>query len=347
MQPLEAIDIRFKVDTTINKEDICFYSVLQEPFSVHGLIYENGQFRRMPEAVAQTVSPGVHWLHSNTSGGRVRFKTNSPYIAISTKMAQVGKMDHFALTGSAGFDLFWNGKFHSTFRPPYEMEDGYQSLLDLHDSQMKDIEINFPLYSQVCELYIGLQKDAVVEAHKPYNIQKPVVFYGSSITQGGCASRPGNSYPNILSRWFDFDFVNLGFSGNGKGEQAMVDYMAGLDMSMFIMDYDHNSPSVEHLQETHPNMYKAIRAAHPQIPIVMMSAISSPWSLKRHYDRRDVIRKTYEDAVAAGDTNVYFWDGTENFAPYADYGTVEGDHPNDCGFHGMATSLSKLLKEIL
>lgn len=351
MQPLESIDIRFKVNTSIDKDDICFYSVLQKPFSIHGLIYENGQFRRMPEAVAKTVSPGVHWLHTNTSGGRVRFRTNSPYIAISTKMKNVGKMDHFALTGSAGFDLFYGEhnhlKFHSTFRPPYDMTDGYQSLLDLNDTSMKEIEINFPLYSEVCELYIGLQKDAAVEEATPYKMQKPVVFYGNSVTQGGCASRPGNSYPNILSRWFDFDFVNLGFSGNGKGEQAMVDYMAGLDMGMFIMDYDHNSPSVEHLQETHPNMYKAIRKAHPEIPIIMMSAISSPWSLKRHYERRDVIRKTYEDAVALGDKNVYFWDGTDNFAPYTDYGTVEGDHPNDCGFFGIAKSLSQLIKEII
>ena len=118
MQPLEAIDVRFKVNTNINKTDICFYSVLQPPFSIHGLIYENDKFRRMPEAIAEAVSPGVHWLHSNTSGGRVRFKTNSPYIAISAKMTQVGKMDHFALTGSAGFDLFLDGKFHSAFRPP-------------------------------------------------------------------------------------------------------------------------------------------------------------------------------------------------------------------------------------
>ena len=347
MQPLESIDIRFKVNNSIPKDDICFYSVLQAPFSIHGLIYENGRFRRMPESIAESVSSGVHWLHSNTSGGRVRFKTNSPYIAISTKMERVGKMDHFALTGSAGFDLFLDGKFHSTFRPPYNIEDGFQSLLELSDSKVKDVEINFPLYSGVCELYIGLQKDATVAEHTPYKTKKPVVFYGNSVTQGGCASRPGNAYPNILSRWFDFDFINLGFSGNGKGEQAMVDYMAGLDMGMFIMDYDHNSPSVEHLQETHPNMYRSIRAAHPDIPIIMMSAISAPWSLKRHYDRRDVIRKTYDDAVANGDQNVYFWDGTECFAPYADYGTVEGDHPNDYGFYGIAEALSQIIKNII
>jgi len=94
-------------------------------------------------------------------------------------------------------------------------------------------------------------------------------------------------------------------------------------------------------------MYKAIRMTHPEIPIIMMSAISSPGSVKRHYDRRDVIRKTYEDAVAAGDKNVYSGTVPKNFAPYADYGTVESCHPNNCGFYGIAESLSKVFYNIL
>ena len=347
MQPLESIDINFKVETNIEKNDICFYTALQHPFSIHGLIHENGQFRRMPEAVAKTVSPGVHYLHSNTAGGRIRFKTDSQYIAISAKMQRVGKMDHFALTGSAGFDLYEDGHFFSTFRPPYTMEDGFQSLLDFPNKKMREIEINFPLYSEVCELYIGLQKDASVDSPTPYKWNKPVVFYGNSVTQGGCASRPGNAYPAILSRWHNFDYINLGFSGNGKGEQEMVDYISGIDMSMFVMDYDHNSPDVEHLQITHPNMYNAVRTSHPNIPIIMMTAISSTWVLPRHFERRDVIYKTYIDALNNGDKNVYFWDGTKGFAPYADYGTVEGSHPNDMGFHGIAKSLSDLIKQIV
>ena len=347
MQPLERIDINFKVNSNIEKNDICFYSVLQHPFSIHGLTYEDGLFRRMPEAIAKATSPGVHYLHTNTSGGRVRFKTDSRYIAISTKLHNIGKMDHFALTGSAGFDLYADSKFVTSFRPPFEVTDHYQSIHEFQDTSTREITINFPLYSGVYELYIGLQNDADVQSPTPYSIQKPVIFYGNSVTQGGCASRPGNSYPNILSRWFNFDYVNLGFSGNGKGEQAIVDYMANMEMSMFIMDYDHNSPDVEHLQKTHPAMYHAIRSTHPNIPIIMMTAISSPWVLPYHYKRRDVIYKTYREAIDSGDKNVYFWDGTEGFAPYADYGTVEGSHPNDLGFHGIAEALSQIIKKII
>ena len=80
-----------------------------------------------------------------------------------------------------------------------------------------------------------------------YRIKKPVVYYGSSITQGGCASKPGSSYESILSRRFDCDYINLGFSGTAKGEDEIVDYIKGLEMSVFVMDYDHNAPTTEHL----------------------------------------------------------------------------------------------------
>ena len=106
MKKLDEIDQNFKIETKINKPDIKFYSVLENPFKIYGLIYENNKFRRMPEKIAKTVSEGVTYLHTNTAGGRVRFKTDSSYIAIFAKMSNIGKMDHFALTGSSGFDMY-------------------------------------------------------------------------------------------------------------------------------------------------------------------------------------------------------------------------------------------------
>lgn len=103
-----------------------------------------------------------------------------------------------------------------------------------------------------------------------YAVKKPVVYYGSSITQGACASRPGNCYESILSRRLDCDYINLGFSGSAKGEDAIVDYIIGLDMSVFVMDYDYNAPTPEHLEKTHSKMFKAIRAEHPTLPIIIM-----------------------------------------------------------------------------
>ena len=99
--------------------------------------------------------------------------------------------------------------------------------------------IYFPRNEVVTGLAVGVDDDAVVEPPTPFRHAKPVVFYGSSITEGGCCSKPANAYSAFLSRWLDFDCINLGFSGAARGEPAMADFIATLDMSVFVLDYDH------------------------------------------------------------------------------------------------------------
>ena len=351
MKRLDEIDENFKIETNLGKEDIVFYSVLSKPFCVYGVKYENQKFRRMPEEIAKTVSEGVYYLHSNTAGGRVRFKTDSSYVAISAKMCNIGRMDHFAITGSGGFDLYVKSdgkeKFVSTFRPPFDFQNGYDSIFDFKSKEMREITINFPLYSDVSMLYIGLEDGAKVEEPTPYAYEKPIVYYGSSITQGGCASRPGNAYTSILSRWFNADHINLGFSGNGRGEQEIADYIASLDMEIFVYDYDHNAPNAEHLEKTHENMFKTIRKANPSLPVVFMTTTTLERYFESREKRREIIYRTYKNALDSGDKNVYFWDGGKEFEPHQDYGTVEGCHPNDYGFVEIAKSLEKIIKKIL
>ena len=144
----------------------------------------------------------------------------------------------------------------------------------------------------------------VAEGRTP-RIDRPLVFYGSSITQGGCASRPGNNYMNHACRWLDADFINLGFSGSAKGELCVADYIASLELSAFVMDYDHNAKSVKQLKETHEKFFKTIRAAQPNLPIIVVSG-PRDGSYEPYRQRRDIIKRTYDHAVAAGDKNVYF-----------------------------------------
>jgi len=351
MYRLEEIDKNFKVETKLDKSDIKFYSVLDQPFHIYGVKYENKKFRRMPESVAKKVNEGVSGLHSNTSGGRVRFVTDSSYIAISAEMCNIGKMDHFAITGSGGFDMYvrvhGRDTFNHTFRPPYDCTDGYESIFDFKTAEMREITINFPLYSDVCSLYIGLEEKARIEEPTPYRSRKPIVYYGHSITQGGCASRPGNSYPSIISRGLNMDFVNLGFSGSARGEQEMAEYIASLEMELFVYDYDHNAPTWQHLQNTHEAMFKVIRSAHPTLPIIMMTSVSKDIYHDDKQKRRQIIYQTYKNACDSGDKNVYFWDGSKEFELYEENGTVEGCHPNDHGFVGIATSMEALIREIL
>ncbi len=346
MNNISQIDKNFKVETKIDKTGIKFYNVLTSPFSVHGVFYEDGKFRRLPEAVAKSVSDGVYSLHANTAGGRVRFRTDSPYVAINAKMSEVGKMSHFALCGSAGFDLYVGNRFVKSYMPPFDIKDGYEGILELGSTEMKDITINFPLYSNVNELFIGLDENASVIEPLPYKTQKPIVYYGSSITQGGCASRPGTAYQCFVSRCFDADFINLGFSGNAKGEKEISNYIKGLDMSVFVYDYDHNAPSTEYFAATHERMFSEIREANPDLPIILMSRPNYPVG-EVGKERLKIIKRTYENAVSRGDKNVYLIDGQELMRLAGNEGTVDFTHPTDLGFFSMAQALISVLEKII
>lgn len=346
MSKISEIDKNFKVKTSVDKEDIVFFDVLEKPFNIYGIFYENGKFRRMPEDAAKAVSPAVHYLHSNTAGGRVCFTTDSPYVAIHAKMENVTRMSHFSFSGSAGFDIYDSTQgYLSTFVPPDDMTDGYDSVVNFPDSSLREITIHFPSYSDVSELYIGISESAKLESFSPYKKADPIVYYGSSITQGGCASRPGNSYQNMLCRSLGFDYINLGFSGSAKGEDEIAEYIKTLDMSVFVYDYDYNAPSTEHLKNTHEKMFKTIRAAKPDLPIIILPR-PKYYLTDALCERIGVIEATYKNAVAAGDKNVYWLDGKALLADCRDEGTVDGCHPTDWGFACMAKALEKMIARI-
>ena len=347
MDRIERYDPNFKVNTNLNQENITFYNALSEQFSLHGVFYEKDQFVRLPTSIAQTVSPTVAFLGNNTAGGRVRFYTDSTSVAISAKMPQCCHAPHFPTSGSVGFDMYADGRFVNCFMPPQGVSDGYDSLLHFPDKKIHLVTINLPLYSSVSGLHIGVAKGALLIPGPKYPNEHPVVFYGSSITQGGCASRPGNTYEAILSRMLNFDYVNLGFSGGAKGELEIANYIAGLSMSAFVMDYDYNSPSLEHLQETHERMFRIIRAAHPNLPILLVSKPLACLSAENR-QRRDMIRSTYENARVRGDHNVYFLDGSTMYdGQGGDSCTVDGRHPNDLGFMAMAKAMEPILRSML
>ena len=143
------------------------------------------------------------------------------------------------------------------------------------------------------------------------------------------------------------DLVNLGFSGSAKGEPLMAETIAKMEMSAFVLDYDHNAPNPEHLQATHENFFKVIRAAQPELPIIMITK-PAPVPLRSTPVRKEIIRTTYQNAVAAGDRNVWFIDGeallgTED----RDACTVDGTHPNDIGNLRMADGIEPILRQAL
>ena len=353
-------DKRLRVKTTINEPDAVFYDIRKAPFDVYGFYNytEEPQFKRTPDEVAKNTNRRTGELYLDTSGGRVRFSTDSAYIIIKAEMPTMTRMSHMPFANSAGFDLYIDAendaesRFYLPFIPPQDAEGGYESRIKFKERKKRFVTINFPSYSQVENLYIGVQDDAYIGEGKKYRFNTPVVFYGSSITQGACASRPGHIYQNMLSRQLDFNYINLVFSGSCKGEDAMVDYITGLEMSAFVLDYDHNTPSVEHLQNTHRKVYDKIRASHPDIPIIMMSRPDFDADGDGGYEysirRRRVIIDTYHYAIDNGDKNVYFIDGEGIFrGPFEDTCTVDGTHPTDLGFMYIAQKLEAVFRRVI
>lgn len=339
MSNIAKIDQNFEVQREVKRPDMCFYDPEQAPFSLHGIFREGDCFVRLPRSVAEATSEGVVGLYQHTAGGRIRFCTDSPYVALHSEVHAVCYMSHMTLTGTAGFDLYDGTRFCGAFVPPYGVKGAYDSIITFEEGRKKRVvTINFPLYGGVKRTLVGLADNSVIEPAPAYTIAKPIVYYGSSITQGGCASRPGNSYQEILSRRFDCDYINLGFSGNAKGEKAMSEYIASLPMSVFVYDYDHNAPSCEHLMQTHERMFLELREKQPETPVIMMTR--PKWTLNDEELRRmEIIRKTYENAKARGDRNVYFIDGRELMDVLHDDGTVDRAHPTDAGFWNMAKRL--------
>ena len=337
-------------EAKVGNRSVRYYDALDGPnFVVTGFPWykPGGQLVRIPERLLNSdlVNHGVKGLACCTSGGMIRFRTDSEYVALNAAV-----QGWEASKSLVGYDIYELVKDKWIFRnvagpSSAELKAGkFETLLLSCGCGMREFLINMPRYGSVSSLKIGLSPEAKLEKPRPWKSVKPIVFYGSSITQGGCASHPGNNYPTILSRELSTPQVNLGFSGSAKGEPAMAEAITELDMTAFVMEYDHNAPNPEHLKETHSEFFRIIRKAHPKLPILILTRGDNP-----DPERTAVIRATYDEAVKAGDKHVYFVDGATYFSGLPDPGLALSDacHPNDFGFYLMYKAILPVLKKAL
>ena len=353
MVDISVLDKNLAVSNSIAPEikaQFDFYDIDSAPFTICGVFREGDHYVRIPNAVAETVSENVAHLNQYTAGGRIRFVTDSKRIAIHAVCYNRLPSPHMAFTGTSGFDIYAhtndNWQYFGSYKPPVDCEGVYEGVVSLPLEGKHTLQVNMPLYNGVYKVYIGIEKGAALEAAAPL-LQPPVVYYGSSITQGACASRPSNCYQAMLHRHFMTDYLNLGFSGNARAEVEIMEYIAGLDMSMFVYDYDHNAPNAAHLQATHERGYRIIREKHPELPILMMSRPKYHLS-QTELERNAIIRATYEKALAEGDKHVYYIDGRDLLLPYArEHSLVDGAHPSDVGFLGMYTRMLPLMETLV
>jgi hypothetical protein len=234
---------------------------------------------------------------------------------------------------------------HDTIR--YEVE-----LFNDNKKQLRFFTLNFPLYNGVNSVQVGIEDGSVLEPPRPFVLQGKFVIYGTSITQGGCVSRPGMAYSNIISRDMDVQFVNLGFSGNGRGEPELAYIINQIPGASFIiLDYEANAN--ETIVNTLGPFVDILREKHAETPILIMSKIryagASPGSsaYKLLMQNRDFQKNLVEKRKQNGDKNIYFLDGSTILGEDYYECTVDGSHPNDLGSYRIAEALIDAIEGIL
>lgn len=326
----------------------------KENFLIEGTTFTDSvkeyPYDRLPASYKNKVRSSVWDLSKNSAGISIRFLTNSSSVSVKWDLLNDTQMNHMAYTGIKGVDLYckvdnqW--QFVNTGRP--EKKENVSLLISNMPVKMREYKLYFSLYEGVTKVEVGI--DSLSEIVRPVKSnQKPLVFYGTSITQGGCASRPGMAYTNIISRKLNVDCINFGFSGNGRMEKPLAELISGIDASCYVIDGTGNMTP----EEVHKNalpLVEIIRSKRAATPIVF---IEGPISEKAYFDSLDMadinnknmaLKTEYEKMIKSGFKNIYYIDN-KGMKGNDHESTVDGVHFTDLGFLRYADFFLSKLKQ--
>ena len=308
-------------------------------------------YDRLPTNVTTSVNSGVRSGKHNTSGMQFRFSTDSTRLVFKWKPYSSSlSMDHMPATGVSGIDVykFDAAKGRWRYVKVGRITSSAGATLSLDWTPGTPCLVNLPLYNGIREFTLGVDPAASVSPLPPRasGIEKPVVFYGTSITQGGCASRPGMSFVNIVGRDLDVPVVNLGFSGSGVMELEMSEHLAAIDASCYVLDcvWNMRNMTTDAFQNRYEPFIRNLRAKRPDVPIVM--AGMSDVYCGGPNDKDDCVRTLYERLVAEGWTNLVHLPKDGMYS--GDFeGTVDGTHANNLGMRSLAKAYGKAVARLL
>lgn len=360
-QAPEKIEIeKLDPNMTLEKADaqgIAWLDPRTPPIRLSGFpwIGEEKVYRRLPVQPEWEIRSAVDSLANSTAGGQMQFQSDSPKLLLRVKLRQVSGMYHMPATGQSGFDLYvgepGQQRYAGTTRFDAKSTD-YEVTLFEGPRQNRHFTVNFPLYNGVESVEVGIAAGSSIAAPLPYEPGGRIVAYGTSITQGGCAARPGMAYTNILSRRLNAEFVNLGFSGNGKGEPALAKLINQIaNKRLIVLDYEANA--ADGIRDTLGPFIDLLREAGPDLPILVISKIryaaeiGDATKLHAAEARARFQAELVEARRAAGDRQLHFLDGATLLGDRADECTVDGVHPTALGFMKMADAIEPVIRSIL
>ncbi len=318
---------------------------------LEGMAFDDAKtYTRLPEGAKDLVRKPVWELAQNSAGIAAHFRSNSSEIHVKWEVLNDFHMCHMPGTGIRGLDLYVkeNGKwFFLGTGKPYKKENQRRLIKNLNSDE-KEFMLYCPLYDGLVSLEIGLDPEATLT--KVERKEKPILFYGTSITQGGCVSRPGMAYPAIIGRKLGRENINLGFSGNGRMDPEIIDYIASVDVDCYIFDCFPNM-DLEMIKERTERELKKLLEAHPNTPVLVTPNIMSEdgW-----FDP-----EVYNACVAENDELVDIYKRLKkdhknlHMIPFdkirhvAVEGTVDGIHLTDVGAMRMAEVMSRYIKRLI
>ena len=311
-------------------------------------------YDRLPAKAEGVVTDAVWNLSRHSAGMMVRFKTDATSIHAKWALLKSNlAMPHMPASGVSGLDLYardenGNWRWAAATRPNAQSME--VALLRNIKPGLREYALYLPLYNGCETLEIGIPEGAKFEGLPPRQ-SKPIVFYGTSITHGACASRPGMAHPAILGRRFDHPVINLGFSGNGRMHKEVGDLIAELEAGVIIIDCLPNMNAESVAERTIP-LVRQLRAIQANTPIILVEdrRFTNSWLQPEkeafHDANHRALRQAYTDLKLSGTKNLFYIPGDALLGFDAE-GATDASHPNDLGFMRQADVFEPVIREAL
>ncbi len=337
------------------ENDVAWFDIRLLGVEGQGFTDTVSPFDRLPARAEKIVRPPVWGLSRDSAGIAVRFVTDATELSACWKLTKAKlEMPHMPATGVSGLDLYVkgdDGKWRWVVNGKPTAQESNAKLFSGVAPGKREFLLYMPLYNGVTSVELGLAKTATLAKADPRKSGlKPIVFWGTSITHGACASRPGMVHTAILGRWLDAPVINLGFSGNGQMEAEVAQLISEIDASCYVVDCLPNLEATAVAQRTEP-LVAILRKAHPTTPIVLVEDRSYADShfvttkRTRHLKSREALKAAY-DKLKPNDANLHYIAGEDLLGDDWE-GTVDSSHPTDLGFMRQAEAFQKVLGPVL